>query len=111
MSESVKLQCLASNDRACKKSSILRRQCVDSTVSFSQCCVFPDKAGSRNDVTNYRGIPILSAMAKLFELLIYKNMYKDLQRLISENQHGYVNGRSTVSDLLEYTSFILKFTA
>jgi hypothetical protein len=35
-------------------------------------------------------------------------MYKDLQRLISENQHGYVKGRSTVSNLLEYTSFILK---
>jgi hypothetical protein len=58
--------------------------------------------------TNYRGIAILSAIAKLFELLIYKNMYKDLQRLISENQHGYVMGRSTVSNLLEYTSFILK---
>jgi hypothetical protein len=62
--------------------------------------VFPDKwklsyvtpifkAGSRNDVTNYRGIAIFSAIAKLFELLIYKNMYKDLQRLISE---GYVKG-------------------
>jgi hypothetical protein len=36
-------------------------------------------------------------------------MCKDLQRLISENQHGYVKGRSTVSNLLEYTSFILKF--
>jgi hypothetical protein len=35
-------------------------------------------------------------------------VYKDLQRLISENQHGYVKGRSTVSNLLEYTSFILK---
>jgi hypothetical protein len=44
-------------------------------------CVFPDKwklsyvtpifkAGSRNDVTNYRGIAFLSAIAKLFELLI-----------------------------------------
>jgi DNA-binding transcriptional ArsR family regulator len=66
------------------------------------------KAGSRNDVTNYREIAILSAIAKLFELLIYKNMYKDLQRLISENQHGCVKSQSTVSNLLEYTSFILK---
>jgi hypothetical protein len=83
--------------------------------------VFPDKwklsyvtpifkAGNRNDVTNYGGIAILSAIAiaKLIELLIYKKMYKDLQRLISENQHGYVKGRSTVPNLLEYTSFILK---
>jgi Reverse transcriptase (RNA-dependent DNA polymerase) len=54
-------------------------------------------------------IAILSAaIAKLFELLIYKNMYKELQRLISENHHGYVKGRSTVSNPLEYTSFILK---
>jgi Reverse transcriptase (RNA-dependent DNA polymerase) len=66
------------------------------------------KVGSRNDVTNYREVAILSAIAKLFELLINKNMYKDLQRLISENQHGYAKGRSTVSNLLEYTSFILK---
>jgi Reverse transcriptase (RNA-dependent DNA polymerase) len=35
-------------------------------------------------------------------------MYKDLTRLISENQHSYVKGRSTVSNLLECTSFILK---
>jgi Reverse transcriptase (RNA-dependent DNA polymerase) len=35
-------------------------------------------------------------------------MYKNLQRLISDNQHGNVKGRSIVSNLLEYTSFILK---
>jgi hypothetical protein len=88
--------------------------CLISNNAISTC-VFPVKwklsyvtpnfkAGSWNDVTNYRGITILSAISKLFELLIYKNVYKDLQRLISENQYGYVKGRSTVSNLLENLS-------
>ena len=92
--------------------------CLIFNISVTTC-VFPDrwklsnvtpifKSGSRSDVTNYRGIAILSAIAKLFELLIYKNMYEELRCSISENQHGYVKGRSCVSNLLEYTSFILK---
>jgi Reverse transcriptase (RNA-dependent DNA polymerase) len=66
------------------------------------------KNGKRNDVSNYRGIAILSAVAKLFELLICRSMYEDLKGLLSENQHGFVKGRSTVSNLVEYSSFILK---
>jgi hypothetical protein len=60
-------------------------------------CVFPEKLklsfvtpiyknGKRNDVANYRGIAILSAVAKLFELLICRTMYEDLRCLISESQ-------------------------
>jgi Reverse transcriptase (RNA-dependent DNA polymerase) len=81
-------------------------------------CVFPDKwkvsfvtpifkSGRRNEVANYRGIAILSAIPKLFELLVYRSMYDDLRQLISVNQHGFVKNRSTVSNLLEYSSFIL----
>jgi hypothetical protein len=82
-------------------------------------CVFPEKwilsfvtpiykTGKRNDVANYRCIAILSAVAKLFELLICRTMYEDLRCLISESQHGYMQGRSTVTNLIEYASFILK---
>jgi hypothetical protein len=92
--------------------------CLIFNTSMSTC-VFPDrwkishvtpifKAGSRNDDTNYRGIAILSAAAKLFEFLIFGEMYVNLKSLISENQHGFVKGRRTVSNLLEYTSFVLK---
>jgi hypothetical protein len=35
-------------------------------------------------------------------------MNEELRGLISKNQHGYDKGRSTISILLEYTSFILK---
>jgi hypothetical protein len=36
------------------------------------------KSRQRNDVTNYRGIAILSTVGKLFELLVHRRMHKDL---------------------------------
>jgi hypothetical protein len=82
-------------------------------------CVFPDrwklsfvtpilKSGQRNDVSNYRGISIMWTVGKLFELLVYKYMYEDLKGQLMDCQHGFVKGRSTVSNLLEYSSFVLK---
>jgi hypothetical protein len=82
-------------------------------------CVLPDrwklsfvtpifKSGKRNDMSNYRGIAILSTVGKLFELLVYRHMYEDLQGQLANCQHGFVKGRSTVSNLLEYSSYVLK---
>jgi hypothetical protein len=77
------------------------------TVIASETPIY--KNGKRNDVANYRGIAILSAVAKLFELFICRTMYEDhLRCLISGSQHGYMQGRSTVTNLIEYASFILK---
>jgi hypothetical protein len=53
------------------------------------------------------GIVVLSAIPKLFELLVYRSMYEDLIYLIFAKQHGFVKGRSTVSNLVEYSSFVL----
>jgi hypothetical protein len=50
-----------------------------------------DGSGKRNDVSNYRGIAILSAIAKLFELLVYRVMYEDLKgRLLTEVNSGWL---------------------
>jgi hypothetical protein len=54
------------------------------------------KSGKRNDVSNYRGIAILSTVGKLFELLVYRYMYEDLDGQLADFQHGFVKGRSTV---------------
>jgi hypothetical protein len=35
-------------------------------------------------------------------------MYEDLKGQLADCQHGFVKGRSTVSNLLEYSSFVLK---
>jgi hypothetical protein len=59
-------------------------------------------------VANYRGIAILSRLSKLFVLLIYRYMYEDLKVQLANCQDSFVKGRSTTSNLLEYSSFVLK---
>jgi hypothetical protein len=59
-------------------------------------------------VSNYRGIAILSTVGKLFELLVYRHMYEDLKGQLADCQYGFVKGRLTVSNSLEYSSFVLK---
>jgi hypothetical protein len=82
-------------------------------------CIFPDrwkllfitpifKSGKRNDISNYRGIAILSAIARLFELLVYRVINEDLMGRFANCRYGFVNVRSTVSYLLENFSFVLK---
>ena len=64
------------------------------------------KNGSRLNVENYRGIAKLSAVPKLFEELIVKQISFDLNKAISSSQHGFLSGRSTVTNLLEFSNHI-----
>jgi hypothetical protein len=48
------------------------------------------KKGRHNNVEDYRGVVILSAIPKRFELLVYREMYNDLKNLMSINQHGFM---------------------
>jgi hypothetical protein len=59
------------------------------------------KKGRRNNVEDYRGVAILSAIPKRFDDVCTKN-------LIFVNQHGFMKNRSTVTNLFEYASFVLK---
>jgi hypothetical protein len=63
---------------------------------------------SKANTSNYRGIAILSTIVKLFKLLVYRLMYEDLKSRLTDCQHGFVKGRSTVSNSLEYSTFVLK---
>ncbi|KAG7309384.1 hypothetical protein JYU34_005343 [Plutella xylostella] len=64
------------------------------------------KSGDKSNCENYRPISILSCMAKLFESLVYKYLFNHLQPLISDKQHGFVKGKSTISNLLEYKNYL-----
>ena len=79
--------------------------------------VFPDnlkiarvvplyKAGSKQDVNNYRPISILNTMSKIFEKLIYKRVSGYLAKfnIISENQFGFRNNCSTADAVLSFTN-------
>jgi hypothetical protein len=47
-------------------------------------------------------------VSTLFELLVYKYMYEDLKGQLADCQNDFIKGRSTVSNLLGYSSFDLK---
>ncbi|KAG7303291.1 hypothetical protein JYU34_011770 [Plutella xylostella] len=66
------------------------------------------KSGVRNNVEDYRQVCILNCFAKVFEGLIYDQLYVFLKPILSPSQHGFVNGRSTNSNLLVYTAFLCK---
>lgn len=75
---------------------------------WKQSFMFPVfKSGDRRDVTNYRGITSLCAASKLFEIILSKAVLNNSKCYISTDQHGFIPGRSVVTNLLEFTSTCL----
>lgn len=69
--------------------------------------MFPvHKKGSRRNVDNYRGISSLSAVSKLFELVMMQPLLSHSKQYLSDDQHGFMAGRSTTTNLLCLTSFL-----
>ena len=97
------------------------RECPDSlTYIFNQTLLtgnFPDEwksarvtplyknSGKRNDPTDYRPIPVISVVAKIFERVVYDQLYHYLTEncIPSRYQSGFRSLHSTVTALLEAT--------
>lgn len=62
------------------------------------------KSGSRSDIECYRDIAILPTFGKLFESIVCEFLTDKLKGVISLSQHGFVRGRSTSTNLLEFVS-------
>ncbi|XP_055615194.1 uncharacterized protein LOC129761497 [Toxorhynchites rutilus septentrionalis] len=67
------------------------------------------KKGPRSDVENYRGVAIQSAMPKLFERLVYSRLYERIIDRVSAAQHGFVKGKSVVTNLCEFCSTVTDY--
>lgn len=65
------------------------------------------KSGNRNDIQNYRGIAILSAIPKLFEKLICHKLTEIVSPFLNKEQHGFIKNRSTITNLSIFTSTII----
>lgn len=108
--------------------SIIFKRCADALMyplchifnASLTCCKFPDiwkrsfmfpvfKKGDKNDVKNYRGITNLSAASKVFELIVNDYLAFYTKHYISSNQHGFVAGRSTCSNLIDFTSTCINY--
>jgi hypothetical protein len=68
------------------------------------------KKGSKKDPGNYRPISLTSLVCKILESLI-KNQVTDFlnkEELIKDSQHGFRNGRSCLTNLLEFYDDMLE---
>jgi len=62
------------------------------------------KIGSKFDISNYRPIAKISNIAKLFERTIFKKLSFLIRSYIEPNQHGFMPGRSTTTNLAAFTN-------
>ena len=64
--------------------------------------VLVHKKGKKEDVTNYRSIALLCVVSKVLERCIFKHFEESLCPLFHNTQHGFLQGRSTVTQLLAF---------
>ena len=65
------------------------------------------KSGSRIDISNYRGIANQSAIPKLFEKKVNDKISEKVARIMNNEQHGFLKHKSTITNLVVYTSSII----
>ena len=65
------------------------------------------KKGSKRDPLNYRPVSLTSIVCKLYEKLIRRHVWNHVVTQISEDQHGFVEKKSCLSNLLESVDSIL----
>ena len=61
------------------------------------------KSGDPAEMQNYRPISLISCFAKIFEMSLYARIFPSLHSFISQDQHGFFTGRSTVTNLVSFT--------
>lgn len=64
------------------------------------------KKGPKNLIENYRPISKLCLFAKILEKVIYKQLYGALKHSLSSQQHGFLKGRSTTSNLIVCSEYL-----
>jgi hypothetical protein len=60
------------------------------------------KSGDRQNIENYRGVSLQSAIPKLLDKLVSVHLSSVCNKILVENQHGFRPGRSTITNLVEY---------
>lgn len=66
------------------------------------------KSGDQKQATNYRPVCLLNIIALVFEKCVLAQLQPQINHLISENQHGFMPGRSTNSNLIKIVDSISK---
>ena len=64
------------------------------------------KKGDLSEVSNYRPISLLCILSKMLESVVYNKIFPFLQPLICHQQFGFVEGRSTLNQLMKFLADI-----
>ena len=72
------------------------------------CPIF--KKGDRTNCENYRPKSLLSILSQILERAIFNIIYPEIKDLIFNNQYGFVQRRSTESQLYIFYDKIAKFS-
>ncbi|KAI5730836.1 hypothetical protein M8J77_000566 [Diaphorina citri] len=67
------------------------------------------KKGSKFDVSNYRPVALLPVLSKVFEKLVFINLYNYIEKYLSPLQHGFRRKMSTSTNILDFLSYVSKF--
>lgn len=65
------------------------------------------KKGLKNEVSNYRPIAKLSSIPKLFERILYDQLYEYCAAWLTPLQHGFMKKKSTITNLVETSSQLI----
>jgi hypothetical protein len=75
---------------------------------WKESLVIPSfKRSDKRDVSCYRGITILSAIPKTFEKMVCDILTPIARSVISDTQHGFVKGRLTASNSVQFTNDVI----
>ena len=68
------------------------------------------KKGEKTNPANYRPISIISVCGKIFEGIVLDNVKNHLNKndIIVDNQHGFIKGRSTTTNLIKFWEFVTR---
>ena len=65
------------------------------------------KNGAKTDANNYRPVTILNCLSKVFEQIIQRYLAFHVKSRLHKAQHGFVQGKSIETNLIEVTDVIL----
>ena len=64
------------------------------------------KKGEKMDVCNYRPVSLICGFSKLFEMLLHDYLLCQIEPLLTLQQHGFLRGRSTTTNLACFSQFL-----
>ena len=77
-------------------------------ATWKQAFVMPiHKSGDKHNISNYRPISILSTLAKLLDCIVSYKLAEFIGEQIERQQHGFLKGRSTLTNLLLFNNFVM----